>query len=201
MQLKLDNPGQWIRQWKKFSQGLAERPALYDEPVFEFDGRAWHGLPLDPRRLISQYLQPGDEVLCFGHCPIGMITEDAFIDHGGCRQLTCQQAQQLSPAEYLYFDGLRRDWDNENCDDLLGVQIVPHTERNEERDVLFGDSIDWWVTSACLALPMDLHVQRRQELQDQGRWVEWQDHPDITVRCISGSDPEFYARIERVWYA
>jgi len=179
------DPGQWIRQWRKFSQGLADRPYPYDDQVFEHEGRAWHGCPVALCRLLPGYHQVGDTVLCFGHVP-----------QGADMWLTYKQAQQFTPEDWLQYSAHeRRDWTS--AIDPGSVSRIQSIGADHSVSA-YLERAQWNISRACLALPIELHVQRRQELQAQGQWFEWQDHPDIGVRCVSGSDSRFHQAIQQV---
>lgn len=161
------NPQQFIRQWRKFSQGLADRQIDMCEPVFHYREQDWHGLPFDPRRSYDQYIQPGDTVLCWGR----VCTQLTFVrDH--CRYISRAQLIERGPAECL---ARQRDYRALSAGRIAQVMNVRPAQIG--RLYVAGLSTGHTVFTTGLSLPIEMHFQRQAELEARGYtmypgWVE-----------------------------
>jgi hypothetical protein len=142
--------------------------------VWEFDGHLWAGLPLDPRRRIPGYLEVGDEVLVCGHAPVEYSRYFADPNIGQLHELA-----ELDPLQWIIRQR-RKDWDSSIPTGQVGR--ITEVVRSDKQDPSYTSSayVDDRTTSVsheCLALPVELHRQRRAQLVEQDLWFDWQDQP------------------------
>jgi len=162
---ELAKPIEFIHKWARYSRGMEEAPpsGLGRENVTYTTGAGVKvfGRPLDPRRLIKGYLRPGDEVFVWGH---SFAPPSPVLAGKSC---LLRDIWSFTPTTWLG-RCIRYNWDPQ-MNDCVGMFCVIGSADglNAAGYAILNHYESWSFVGTCLALPLNVHLKRVEELGDK----------------------------------